>query len=145
MTFNRKSNFAGHEISGYSAYRGHLQTEGGAAKEIEEDHSSMVSKVDFKKGESPVYRQFHQHFTYKFFIQTSFWQLFSSYMYIEKAAKTTLYEIFVHKMLMKLTPRGKQARLTIEKIMGSNLVSSNTRCRWCQAEKYAGVNYCTQS
>jgi len=26
----------------------------------------------------------------KFFVQTSFWQLFSSYMYVEKAAETTL-------------------------------------------------------
>jgi len=39
-------------------------------------------------------RQFHQYFKYKFFVQTLFWQLFSSYMYIEKAAKTT----FVQKM-----------------------------------------------
>ncbi len=27
-------------------------------------------------------RQFHQHFTYEFFERTSFWQLFSSYIYI---------------------------------------------------------------
>jgi len=33
--------------------------------------------------------QFHQHFLYKFFVQTLFWQLFSSYMYIEKAVETT--------------------------------------------------------
>jgi len=38
--------------------------------------------------------QFHQHFSNKFFVPTSFWQLFSSYMYIEKAAKT----IFVRKI-----------------------------------------------
>jgi hypothetical protein len=43
--------------------------------------------------------QFHQHFTRQIFVQTSFWQLFSSYMYIDKAAETT----FVRKMLMKLT------------------------------------------
>jgi len=54
LVVNRKSDFAGYEISGHSAYRGHLQAEGGAAKEVEEDHSSMVSKVDCKKGESPV-------------------------------------------------------------------------------------------
>jgi hypothetical protein len=29
-----------------------------------------------------IYSQFHKHFTYKF------WQLLSSYMYIEKAAET---------------------------------------------------------
>jgi len=28
----------------------------------------------------PTYGQFHQHFTYKLFVQTSFWQLFSSYI-----------------------------------------------------------------
>jgi len=26
--------------------------------------------------------QFHQHFMYEFFVQTLFWQLFSSYMYV---------------------------------------------------------------
>jgi len=31
--------------------------------------------------------QFHQHFTYKFFVRMFFWQLFSSYMYVEKAAQ----------------------------------------------------------
>ncbi len=39
-------------------------------------------------------RQFHQHFTCKFFVRTSFQQLFSSYMYLEKAAKT----MFVQKI-----------------------------------------------
>jgi len=33
--------------------------------------------------------QFHQHFTYEFSVQALFQQLFSSYMYVEKAAKTT--------------------------------------------------------
>ncbi len=33
---------------------------------------------------------FHQHFTYKFFIQMSFLQHFSSYMYVVKAAEMTL-------------------------------------------------------
>jgi hypothetical protein len=37
-------------------------------------------------------RQFHQHFTHEFFVQTSFWQL---YMYVEKAAKM----MFVQKNL----------------------------------------------
>ncbi len=35
-----------------------------------------------------LWAQFHQHFTYEFFVRTLFWQLFSSYMSIEKAAKT---------------------------------------------------------
>ncbi len=33
--------------------------------------------------------QIHQHFTYKFFVGMLFWQLFSSYVYIEKAAEKT--------------------------------------------------------
>ncbi len=40
------------------------------------------------------YSQFHQHFTHKFFVQMLFQQLFSSYMYVVKAAKTT----FVRKI-----------------------------------------------
>jgi hypothetical protein len=31
--------------------------------------------------------QIHQHLTYEFFVQMLFRQLFSSYMYIEKATK----------------------------------------------------------
>ncbi len=50
--------------------------------------------------ESKTHSQFHQHFTCKFFVLTLFWQLFTCYMYVEEAAKTT----FVQKMLMKLTP-----------------------------------------
>ncbi len=42
------------------------------------------------------YSQFHQHFTYKVFVRISFWQLFCSYMYVVKAAKTT----FVRKNRM---------------------------------------------
>jgi len=36
--------------------------------------------------------QFYQQYTRKFFLRTSFWQLFSSYMYIEKVAKTTFVQ-----------------------------------------------------
>ncbi len=36
--------------------------------------------------------QFHQHFMYEFFVQTLYWQLFSSYMYIEKAAELTFVQ-----------------------------------------------------
>ncbi len=35
-------------------------------------------------------RQFHQHLTRKFFVQMLFRQLFSSYMYVVKAAEMTL-------------------------------------------------------
>ncbi len=38
------------------------------------------------------WRQFHQHFTYKFLVQMSFQQLSSSYMYVEKAAETMLVQ-----------------------------------------------------
>ncbi len=34
--------------------------------------------------------QFHQRFMHKFFVRKSFRQLFSSYMYVEKAAETML-------------------------------------------------------
>ncbi len=36
--------------------------------------------------------QFHQHYMCQFFVQTLFWQLFSSYMYVVKAAKTTFIQ-----------------------------------------------------
>jgi len=41
---------------------------------------------------------------YTFFVQTLFWQLFSSYMFVEKAVpKRHSYKKFVREMLMKLT------------------------------------------
>jgi hypothetical protein len=49
--------------------------------------------------------QFHQRFTRKFFVRTSFRQLFSSYMYVKKRC---LYKKFVCKMLMKLTANAKR-------------------------------------
>jgi hypothetical protein len=36
--------------------------------------------------------QFYQHFTHKFFVQRLFRQLFSSYMYVEKAAEMTFVQ-----------------------------------------------------
>ncbi len=54
-----------------------------------------------------IFRQFHQREAHEFFVQTLFWQLFSSYMYVVKAAKTMLYEKFVRLTLMKLTPQRK--------------------------------------
>jgi hypothetical protein len=36
----------------------------------------------------PTCRQFHQRETRAFFVGTAFWQLFSSYMYVVKAAET---------------------------------------------------------
>jgi len=48
--------------------------------------------------------QFHQRHTYKFFIQTSFRQLFFLVTCMQKMLpKRCSYEKFVHKMLMKLT------------------------------------------
>ncbi len=36
-------------------------------------------------------RQFHQHFMYQFFVRTSFPQLSSSYMYVEKAVQNDVH------------------------------------------------------
>jgi len=46
-------------------------------------------------------RQFHQHFTYKFFVRTLF---FYVHVTRKKLPKRHSYEKFVHKTLMKLTP-----------------------------------------
>ncbi len=40
----------------------------------------------------------------EFFVWKLLRQLFSSYMYVEKAAKMKFLQKFVRKMLMKLTP-----------------------------------------
>jgi len=48
-----------------------------------------------------TWSQFHQHFTYEFYVRTSFRQLFSIYVL---ALGRNLYKKFVHKTLMKLTP-----------------------------------------
>ena len=65
-------------------------------------HVSSTWKAGMRgSGGFSGWNQFHQHLTHKFFVPMSFRQLFSSYMYVEKAAKTT----FVRKILMmKLTP-----------------------------------------
>jgi len=47
--------------------------------------------------------QFHRHFTYKFFVRTSFWQLFYIHITREKLLKRRSYEKFSRKILMKLT------------------------------------------
>jgi len=53
-------------------------------------------------------RQFHQLYMCEFFVLTLFWQLFPHTHNVcvtrKKAAETSLYEKFVRKMLMKLTP-----------------------------------------
>ncbi len=36
--------------------------------------------------------QFHKHFTHEYFVLTLCWQLFSCYMYIERAAETTFVQ-----------------------------------------------------
>ena len=54
-------------------------------------HSDLRKSVSLKAACKMLmtFRQFHQHYMCTFFIQTLFRQLFSSYMYIEKAAETT--------------------------------------------------------
>jgi len=53
--------------------------------------------------------QFHQHFTYEFFVRTSFF-----YVQLEKAAEMRhLYEKFVRLTLMKLT-KGVFLKHTVE-------------------------------
>jgi hypothetical protein len=42
---NCQPNLAGYEIRRDPAHRGHLQAEGGAAKEAEENHSSLVRLI----------------------------------------------------------------------------------------------------
>jgi len=74
-----------------------------------------------KKERKHKYRcQFHQHFTYEFFVLTSFRQLFSSYMYVTctwtKLQKRHLYEKHARIKLMKLTtgfPRCPQKPMKI--------------------------------
>jgi len=67
-----------------------------------------VVKCDFKKNNILFYQglseslhsflisDYHQHFNNKFFVRSLFWQLFSSYMYVEKAAEM----MFVQKICM---------------------------------------------
>jgi len=54
--------------------------------------SKKSSRIACSEGKT--FSQFHQHFAYEFFVQTLFLQLFSSYMYVEKAVETT----FIQKM-----------------------------------------------
>ncbi len=54
----------------------------------------IFQQANFKELKWTNCSQFHQHFTYKFFVWTLFQQIFSSYMYIEKAAET----MFVRKI-----------------------------------------------
>jgi len=46
---------------------------------------------------------------YKFFVRMSFWQRFSSYMYVEKAAEMTFVQKSARLMLMKLTAGDPEA------------------------------------
>jgi len=54
-------------------------------------HPSERVNINFQTF-NETYRQFHQCKTCKFFIQTLFRQLFSSYMYVVKAAETTFVQ-----------------------------------------------------
>jgi len=69
-------------------------------------HVKLSRVLWLKKGWLFCCGQFHQHYMRKFCVQTSFWQLFSRYMCIVKAAKTCFYKKFVRLTLMKLTPDG---------------------------------------
>jgi len=42
-----------------------------------------------KKFKGQTCHRFHQRYTHAFFVRMLFWQLFSSYMHVEKAAETT--------------------------------------------------------
>ncbi len=70
----------------------------------------LETKKSFKKQLLRVFslqsacRQFHQHFTYKFFMPKLFWQLFLHTCNYKKAVKWRSYKKCVQKMLMKLTP-----------------------------------------
>jgi len=61
--------------------------------------------------------QFHQHFTYKFFVWTSFRQLFprtrNVHVTREKAAEMRLVQKFVSLTLMKLTTNLSHVHITI--------------------------------
>jgi len=67
-------------------------------------HKSCLLNVD----EIDTCRQFHQRFTYEFFVRPlSIWQIFSMYVrtYVrKKLPKRHSYEKFARIMLMKLTP-----------------------------------------
>jgi len=62
-----------------------------------------VSKHSLFQTSCEILRTSQVSISSTFFVRTLFLQLFSSYMYIEKAAET-FYEKFERKMLMKLTP-----------------------------------------
>jgi len=48
----------------------------------------------------------------RIYVQMSFWQLFSSYVYVKKLPKLHSYEKFVRIMLMKLTVGQSHVRTT---------------------------------
>jgi hypothetical protein len=52
----------------------------------------IIAASSHKEITPPSYRQFHQRSMPAFFLHTLFWQLFSSYMYVEKASKTTVVQ-----------------------------------------------------
>jgi len=98
--------------------------------------SCLWSSEDSGKRKSS-YSQFHQHFTYEFFIGTSFWQLFSSYMYIEKTAKITFVQKSAQKTLMKLTPRRIQVRSKSRQNAPVSHVQLAIRCAKSGSKKWA--------
>jgi len=74
-------------------------------KEVTEMSENLNLKIRLK---SLTRGQFHQRYAREFFVQKSFQQLFSSYMYLEKAAKTMfIWKICAYNVYEIDTRRGK--------------------------------------
>ena len=58
-------------------------------------HSLLQTKIyrssNFER-DRLTWCQFHQRYSCNFFVRKSFWKLFSSYMYVEKAAEMTFVQ-----------------------------------------------------
>jgi len=65
---------------------------------------SLQGRTEDGTSRAAACRQFHQHFTYKFFVQMLFGHLFSRYVL---ALGRNSYEKFARKTLMKLTPEAQ--------------------------------------
>jgi len=82
--------------------------------------------------------QFLQRFAREFFIRTLFWQLFSCYMYIEKAAKTTFVQKINTSNVDEIDYRGQFhkhfmcAFLVWKQIAKLSLVTNQLGNLWCQ-------------
>jgi len=72
-------------------------------------NSCVYDWIEFVRIYDETWSQFHQHFTYEFFVQTLFQQLFlctcNVHVTKKKLPKRRAYEKNAQKMLMKLTAR----------------------------------------